>query len=35
MTFDKTIVIVDRILYAFVIYKGAEFIDELIKYMNK
>lgn len=33
--FDKTIVIIDRILYAFVIYKGAEFIDELIKWMNK
>jgi hypothetical protein len=33
--FDKTIVIIDRILYAFVIYKGCEFIDELIKWMEK
>ena len=33
--FDKAIVIVDRILLVVVTYKGCEFVDELIKWMNK
>ena len=33
--FDKAIVITDRILCGIVIYKGCDFIQQLIDYLNK